>query len=157
MRYPVFLVAAFAAATCSMHVSAEVTGHAHTARADSHAPIGVMADHMHGKGEWMFSYRFMTMNMQGNLKNSSAIDPDTIVTTEPNRFFGMPGMPPTLRIVPLDMTMDMHMLGLMYAPSDKLTLMFMTHYVNNSMQHTLKMNQMNNALTQVTLKKRMTR
>jgi hypothetical protein len=83
----------------------------------------------------MFSYRFMTMNMQGNLKNSSSIHPDTIATTEPNRFFGMPGMPPTLRIVPLEMTMDMHMLGLMYAPSDKLTLMFMTNYARNSMQH----------------------
>lgn len=104
-------------------------------RADSHAPIGVMADHMHKAGEWMLSYRFMTMNMQGNLKNSSSIDPDTIVTTEPNRFSGMPGMPPTLRIVPLEMTMDMHMLGLMYAPTDKLTLMLMANYVSNSMQH----------------------
>ena len=104
-------------------------------RADSHAPIGVMGDHMHKQGEWMLSYRFMTMNMEGNLKGSTNIDPDTIVTTEPNRFFGMPGMPPTLRIVPLDMTMDMHMLGLMYAPSDRLTLMFMANYWSKSMRH----------------------
>lgn len=137
MRNSILLVAVFAAATSGMSASAQDAGHAHAhpTRADSHAPIGVMADHMHGKGEFMFSYRFMTMNMQGNLKNSSSIDPDTIVTTEPNRFFGMPGMPPTLRIVPLEMTMDMHMLGLMYAPSDRLTLMFMTNYTRNSMQH----------------------
>ena len=31
-------------------------------RPDGHAPIPVMGDHMHGKGEWMFSYRYMYMN-----------------------------------------------------------------------------------------------
>lgn len=134
MRNTKLLAAALAAATFSTPGYADDAGPLHV-RADSHAPIGVMADHMHKQGEWMFSYRFMTMNMQGNLKNSSSIDPDTIVTTEPNRFFGMPGMPPTLRIVPLEMTMDMHMLGLMYAPSDSVTLMFMTNYTSNSMQH----------------------
>ena len=35
-------------------------------RADSHAPIGVMGDHMHAKGEWMVSYRFMRMAMSGS-------------------------------------------------------------------------------------------
>ena len=104
-------------------------------RADSHAPIGVMAEHTHKKGEWMLSYRFMSMDMQGNLKGSGNIDPDRIVTTEANRFAGMPGMPPTLRVVPLDMSMDMHMIGAMYAPSDKITLMFMTNYLRKSMHH----------------------
>ena len=123
-------IAALTAIFCSTSVCADGS-----VRADSHAPIGVMGDHMHHQGEWMLSYRFMQMNMDGNLKGTNSIDPDTIVTTEENRFFGMPGMPPTLRIVPLDMTMDMHMLGLMYAPSDKLTLMFMTNYWDKSMQH----------------------
>ena len=30
-------------------------------RPDSHAPIGVMQDHTHNKGEFMFTYRFMYM------------------------------------------------------------------------------------------------
>ena len=34
-------------------------------RADGHAPIGVMGDHLHKRGEWMLSYRFMRMNMEG--------------------------------------------------------------------------------------------
>ena len=106
-----------------------------TIRADSHAPIGVMGDHMHKKGEWMFSYRFMTMDMAGNLKGTKSIDPETIVTTESNPFSGMAGMPPTLRIVPLSMRMDMHMLGMMYAPSDRVTLMMMANYVDKSMNH----------------------
>ncbi len=137
MRHIRLFAAALAAATFATPGIADDSGHNGplNVRADSHAPIGVMADHMHKRGEWMFSYRFMTMNMQGNLKGSSSISPDTIVTTEPNRFFGMPGMPPTLRIVPLEMTMDMHMLGMMYAPSDSLTLMVMANYLDNSMQH----------------------
>ena len=136
MKNNFLVVVAFAATIFSSNTNADDSAHDHSSvRADSHGPIGVMGDHVHGKGEWMFSYRFMTMNMQGNLKGSSSIDPDTIVTTEPNRFFGLPGMPPTLRIVPLDMTMDMHMLGMMYAPSDRVTLMFMANYWNKSMQH----------------------
>jgi hypothetical protein len=104
-------------------------------RADSHAPIGVMGEHFHKAGEWMFSYRYMSMSMAGNLKNSKSISPDKIVTTEPNIFSGMPGMPPTLRVVPLEMDMSMHMLGLMYAPSDRITLMLMANRVDKDMMH----------------------
>ena len=50
-----------------------------TIEADRHAPMGVMGDHLHEKGEWMVSYRFMSMGMEGNLLGSAAIDPDTIV------------------------------------------------------------------------------
>ena len=105
-------------------------------RADDHAPIGVMADHFHGRGEWMISFRSMFMDMGGNLKGSDSIASDQIVTTEPNRFFGNPGQPPTLRIVPDDMTMRMYMLGLMYAPSDSITLMAMLNYLEKEMDHT---------------------
>jgi hypothetical protein len=83
-------------------------------RADGHAPIGVMGDHMHKKGEWMLSYRYMHMDMDGNRIGTDDVSPDTIVTTVPNRF----APPATLRVVPLWMTMDMHMLGAMYAPTD---------------------------------------
>jgi hypothetical protein len=104
-------------------------------RADGHAPIGVMGDHVHKEGEWMFSYRYMYMDMKGNRDNSSSIAPDRIVTTQPNRFFGSPGQPPTLRVVPTKMTMEMHMLGAMYAPTDWFTLMVMTNYQEKEMDH----------------------
>jgi hypothetical protein len=35
-------------------------------RADGHAPIGVMGNHRHKSGEFMVSYRFMYMDMEGN-------------------------------------------------------------------------------------------
>lgn len=104
-------------------------------RPDDHAPIGVMGDHAHKAGEWMLSYRFMRMNMSDNRIGTDSISPDSIVTTVPNRFFGMPGQPPSLRVVPTEMTMDMHMLGAMYAPSDRVTLMLMVNYLENEMDH----------------------
>ena len=90
----------------------------------AHAPIGVMGDHMHESGEWMFSYRYMSMSMEGNLQGDNSVSPETIVSS---------GLP--LRVVPIDMTTDMHMLGAMYAPSDKLTLMLMVNYVEKEMDH----------------------
>ena len=129
-----------AAAACAALANASLTLADHAeggiASADTHAPIGVMADHFHKKGEWMMSYRFMSMPMEGNLLGSNNISPDEIATTIPNRFFGNPGQPPTLRIVPTEMTMDMHMLGLMYAPTDRITLMGMINYLSNDMDHT---------------------
>ncbi len=34
-------------------------------RPDGHFPINVMGDRYHKKGEWMISYRLMTMGMEG--------------------------------------------------------------------------------------------
>ncbi len=103
--------------------------------AKDHAPIGVMGDHMHEAGEVMFSYRFMRMDMEGSRIGDDPVSPEEIVTTVPNRFFGAPMQPPTLRVVPLQMTMDMHMLGAMYAPTDWLTLMAMGMLIDNGMDH----------------------
>lgn len=90
----------------------------------AHAPIGVMGDHMHKAGEWMFSYRYMSMSMEGNLQDDNRVSPETIVSS---------GLP--LRVVPIDMTTDMHMFGAMYAPNDKLTLMLMLNYLEKEMDH----------------------
>ncbi|MDF1710584.1 MAG: transporter, partial [Paracoccaceae bacterium] len=118
------------------HATVSISGAPHSAiRADSHAPIGVMGDHMHHAGEWMVSYRYMAMLMRGNLDGDSQISAETIATTVPNRFFGQPGQPPTLRVVPTDMEMQMHMFGAMYAPNDDVTLMVMGNYVEKSMGH----------------------
>ena len=126
---------AIALSTIALSTAAQ----AHDIYADDHAPIGVMADHAHKKGEFMLSLRVMHMEMDGNQIGTEEVSPDTIVTTVPNRFFGMPGQPPTLRIVPTDMRTDMVMLGAMYAPSDAVTLMVMGNYLEKEMDHTTYM------------------
>ena len=90
-----------------------------TAKPDGHAPIGVMADHTHGKGEFMLSYRYMTMDMGGLQSEGDAIE-NAIAFEQ-------------YMIAAQQMTMGMHMLGAMYAPTDKLTLMLMGNYVSNDM------------------------
>jgi len=108
-----------------------MAGNAGPAHADSHAPIGVMGDHMHREGEWMFSYRFIRMDMAGNRDGTGDLSPEEIVTSASNPN----APPPTLRVVPTEMTMDMHMFGVMYAPSDDLTLMAMLPYIDKEMDH----------------------
>ena len=101
--------------------------------ASSHAPIGVMGDHMHKKGEYMFSYRFSHGQMNGSRIGNNHIGTNAIGTGN----YGMPGlMGGKSRIVPTKMNMQMHMFGAMYAPTDWLTLMAMGSYVEKSMDHT---------------------
>ncbi|MGI9287275.1 MAG: hypothetical protein ACR2P1_17965 [Pseudomonadales bacterium] len=122
------------AAACAVASLLSIPATADT-RPDSHAPIGVMGDHTHQQGEIMLSYRFMHMDMEGNLNGTSNQSPEEIVTTEPNRFSNPPMQPPMLRVVPTKMTMDMHMFGAMYAPSDRITLMTMFNYIEKEMEH----------------------
>lgn len=96
----------------------------HAARPDAHAPISVMGDHTHAEGGWMFSYRYMNMQMDGMRSGN-----DRISATE---VFAADG---GYTVAPEWMTMDMHMLGMMYAPTDKLTLMLMANYIETEMEH----------------------
>ena len=96
-----------------------------TSRPNGHAPISVMGDHLHKEGEFMLSYRFMQMNMAGNLSSSenifnADIYKDYMIATQ-------------------QMHMKMQMLGFMFAPLNKLTLMLMINYLNNEIDLKTKM------------------
>ena len=104
-----------------------------TSTAAGHAPIGVMGDHMHKSGEWMIGARVMHMEMEGLRFGTDELTPEQAVTSIPNVHFGKPGQPALLRVVPQEMQMDMLMVGLMYAPSDWLTLMASGRYVRKEM------------------------
>ncbi|MDJ0798369.1 MAG: transporter [Calothrix sp. MO_167.B12] len=92
-----------------------------SARPDGHAPIGVMGEHTHGKGEFMFSYRYMLMSMNGNRDGTDKLSDSEVLQQ--------------FMVTPTKMTMEMHMFGAMYAPSDNLTLMAMVPYVVKDMDH----------------------
>ncbi len=91
-------------------------------RPDGHAPMGVMGDHTHHAGEWMVSYRYMRMEMDGNRSGDDRISAADVYAEG-------------FMVAPLSMTMEMHMLGVMYAPTDDLTLMAMIPYLKLSMDH----------------------
>ena len=83
-------------------------------RPDSHAPIGVMGDHMHKEGEYMISYRYMKMDMEGLLNGTNSV-------SETGALSHKRGDGTTHRIIPESMEMDMHMLGFMYGLKDNIT------------------------------------
>jgi hypothetical protein len=90
-------------------------------RPDGHAPIGVMGDHTHAAGEWMLSYRYMVMSMDGNRGRSGTKSLNDVLAEFP--------------VAPTEMLMKMHMFGVMHAPTDDLTLMLMAPYIRKEMEH----------------------
>lgn len=116
------ILAALAAITLPCASAQSWTSH----RADGHAPIGVMADHTHGGQEVMFSARSMWMPMDGNLDGTTDLTPSQIVAPP-----GQDGF----RLTPVEMPMQMTMLGAMYAPSRRLTMMAMVPFLSNTMDH----------------------
>ncbi len=97
-----------------------------SSRVDSHAPIGVMGDHMHHEGELMLAYRYMFMDMRDNYVGSSKVTPQSQLSA--------PGTGP-FQIMPTDMQTEMHMFSAMYAPNDLVTLAFMMPVLDKSMNH----------------------
>ena len=104
-----------------------------SARPDSHAPINVMGDHTHNAGEWMVSYRYSYMEMNGLMNGDSSV-PSSAVHND-STFSAGAGM----RKAPTKMDMHMQMIGIMHAPTDEWTLMLML------MHHEKSMDSVNNA------------
>ncbi len=97
--------------------------------ADSHSPISIMGDHIHKKNEYMFSYRLMKMEMKNLFQGNNKIS-KVHAMSSPNGASNSSG---TYMNAPDSMSMDMHMFGAMYAPSDYITLMLMGIYHNKEM------------------------
>ncbi len=83
----------------------------------NHAPIGVMGDHVHKKGEFMMSVRLMRMAM-----DSMGSGTEELSDSEYSQ-----------NIKPQDMTMDMLMIGAMYGLNDTFTFMPMINVVSKDM------------------------
>jgi hypothetical protein len=102
------------------------TGHEHHMHG-VHAPAGVMFDHMLPKaGDFMVGYRYMYGNQGGELLHGSNPVNDQAVVAN-----GCGANPCFVK--PASMTMNMHMLDIMYAPTNWLTLMLMPQFVDMGM------------------------
>lgn len=88
-------------------------------RPDAHAPIGVMRDHVHEKGEVMLSYRYEFMKMQGMRDGENGISSSEVLTKN--------------MMSPTSMDMKMHMFGAMYGLTDKFTIMAMASLIEKDM------------------------
>ena len=97
--------------------------------ADEHAPISVMGDHLHKKKEIMFSYRISKMSMSKIYSGSDSQETARIFSKS-NSSSKNSG---TYMNAPISMNMQMQMFGIMYAPSDRFTLMAMGKYFQKEM------------------------
>ena len=86
----------------------------------TYAPSEIMGTHSHSKGEWMLSYKYMSMKMDGMLQGTNNIDKSTV--------YGAGYM-----VSPLEMETKMHMLSAMYGISGNFTFMAMLPYTKKSM------------------------
>lgn len=96
-------------------------GSDHDRRPDAHAPIGVMRDHIHKKGEWMLSYRYGYMHMEGNRTNTSSVSTEDVLSN--------------YNVAPTSMPMQMHMIGAMYGLHDNVTVGVMGGFASREMDH----------------------
>jgi hypothetical protein len=94
--------------------------------ADTHAPAGVMFDHMHNAGEFMIGFRYAYTSASGDMLNGSDKASDQEIIDKGCK-------PHTCSITPSDMAMNMYMLDIMYAPTDWVTLMVMPMYMSHDM------------------------
>lgn len=101
------------------HAGHHQQGHEHAGV----APVSIMGEHAHGAGEWMLSYRYGLMDMQGLRDGTRSVNPQAVFSE-----YAYP-------VAPLRMRMQMHMMSLMVAPSDALTVMLMLPYRVLSMDH----------------------
>ncbi len=114
---------------CVMLATSPVFAHDwNSARPDSHAPISVMGEHTHNQGEFMLSYRNMQMNMSGMQDGTQSLSAQDVLDDSSNSYM----------MAPTKMTMNMHMFGLMYAPTNKTTTMVMLPYVEKDMDMLMK-------------------
>lgn len=104
---------------------------------EGHAPAGVMVDHMHKGGEFMVGYRYSWSRSSGDtLAGTRAVDDHEIR----HNACLFPGQNPAdhdthnhCSMKQDEMTMQMHMLDIMYAPTDWLTLMVMPQWMTMDM------------------------
>ncbi len=88
-------------------------------------PIDVLGRHIHPKGEWMVTYQYMGMAMDGNRIGTEEVTVDEVLAG--------------YMVSPTNMSMDMHMAEVMYGLTDRLTLMAMMSYVQLEMDHVTRM------------------
>ena len=102
-----------------------------------------MGAHTHPKGEWMFTYKYMHMKMDGMRRGTSSKSSSDIFDAG-------------YVVSPDDMRMDMHMFSFMYAPTDNFTFMVMAEYLNKEMNLDVKpgmaANMINNGSTRAKTK-----
>lgn len=88
--------------------------------AENQSPAGIMVGHPHEKGNWMFFYRYMFMNMKSNQAGTQQVSDQTVFSN--------------YLMAPTAMHMHMHMVMAMYGITERLSVMGMLQYQSSAME-----------------------
>ena len=135
-----FAVPFTAMAASDEHAGHDMSGHDMSTMDHSKhdSTAGQHIHHGHGKGGFMFEYKFMRMTMDGLLDGTDSVSTRDISGATM-------GAPPTNNMMtpymmsPTSMDMDMHMVMAMYGFTDNFTLMGMVNYLSNDMDMVMHM------------------
>lgn len=119
-----YLLAGVCALAFSFNASADEAMHCHqptSAEKAPAAPIGVMGDHLHPKGEWMVSYRYDRTGQTRLRDGSSRLSTHEAL----NNYLD----------APTEMQMNMHMVEAMVGITNNLSLMAMGGWMQMDMVH----------------------
>jgi nitrous oxide reductase accessory protein NosL len=121
-------------------------GHMHMGHDMSHMDMGPGAQmlfnpafsdhiyHTHPAGMWMVNYDFMHMDMRGLRAGTTNVGLDSVGFNRGRKYNYM--------MIPTSMTMDMHMVMVMYGVTDRLTVMAMANYQTTRMKMLMDMGPM---------------
>ncbi|MGH8470105.1 MAG: DUF3570 domain-containing protein, partial [Gammaproteobacteria bacterium] len=120
-----------AALNVSLDAALPSAGGGHDSHAHGHAhgqaPAGVMLDHMLPEaGDFMVGYRYMYHRQSGDILRGSDPVGDAVIAND-----GCGAVP--CKVKPVEHTMHMHLIDIMYAPTDWLNLMLMPQFVDMEM------------------------
>lgn len=98
-------------------------------KADKHAPAGLMGAHVHAQGEIMVEYKYMNMYMDDNRIGTRT------VADAATRPITVDGQVTNMGATPTAMTMEMHMVHLMYGWTDDISVYTMLMLPSLTMDH----------------------
>ena len=94
-------------------------------RPDMAPPAGIMGAMSPPQGKFMLSFSYMRMSMDGNRDGTDRLSTGEVLDQFP--------------VTPLDMDMDMFMLGGMYGITDDISVMAMVPFISMKMDHRTRM------------------
>ena len=109
-------------------------GHERRGLADKHAPAGLMGDHLHDPGEIMVEYKYMNMYMEDNRIGTRTVSDAAVLPAVPGGFV-VDGIATNNGATPTQMTMEMHMVHLMYGFTEDVTFYTMLMLPSLTMDH----------------------
>ena len=98
-------------------------------------PAGVFGTFMlPKKGKGVFGYGYTNIQVEGLIEGDDEVSPEYVAANTPNPFFGLPGQPPTQRIIPTQLDVHVHKFYGLYSVTDHVSVAALVPYIRKDMK-----------------------